>query len=74
MIDLLCPSEKLRLKANSKSGVDSETISAIRRRNKLFKKSKNFGLETYKDHFGSAKMALQKAKSKEKVIFFSRNN
>ena len=36
--DLLCPSKKLRLKANSKPWIDSETISAIRRRDKLFKK------------------------------------
>ena len=36
--DLLCPSKKLRLKANSKPWIDSETISAICRRDKLFKK------------------------------------
>ena len=33
MIDLLCPSKKLRLNAGSK---DSGTISAIRGRDKLF--------------------------------------
>ena len=36
VIDLLCPSKKLRFKANSKPWIDSETISAIRRREKLF--------------------------------------
>ena len=70
MTDLLCPSKKLRLKANSKPWIDSETISAIRRRDKLFKKYKKSGLETDKDHFRSAKMALQKAISKKKKSFF----
>ena len=40
--------------ANSKPSIDSETISAIRRRDKLIKKCKKFGLETDKD-FRSAK-------------------
>ena len=72
VIDLLCPSKKIRLKANSKPWIDSETISAIRRRDKRFKKCKKSGLETDKDHFQSAKMALQKAISKKKKYFFSR--
>ena len=55
MIDLLCPSKKLRLKANSK---DSETTSVIRKMNKLFKKYKKSGFETGKDYFRSVKMAL----------------
>ena len=41
MTDLLCPSKKLRLKANSKPWIDSETISAICRRDEPFKKYKN---------------------------------
>ena len=61
MIDLLGPSKKSRLKANLKRWIDSETISAIRGREKLFKKYKKSGLDTRKDHFRSAKMALQKA-------------
>ena len=60
MTDLLCPSKELRLKANSKPWIDFETISAVHRRDKLFKKYKKFGLET--DHFWSARMALQKEK------------
>ena len=74
VIDLLCPSKKLRLKANSKPWIDSETISAICKRDKLFKKYKKFGLEIDKDHFRSTKMALQKAISKKKNFFFSRKN
>ena len=41
VIDLLCPNKKLRLKANSKPWIDSGTISAIRKRDKLFKNTKN---------------------------------
>ena len=72
VIDLLCPSKKLRLKANSKPRIDSETILAIRRRDKLFKKYKKSGLETEKDHFRSAKMALQKTISKKRNLFFQK--
>ena len=39
-------------------------------RDKMFKKYKKFGLETDKDHFRSAKMALQKTISKRKKSFF----
>ena len=66
VFDLLCPSKKLRLNANSIPWIDSETVSAIRRKDKLFKKS---GLETGKDHFGLARMALQKAISKKNIFF-----
>ena len=70
VIDLLFPSKKLRLKANSKPWIDSETISAIGRRENLFEKYKKSGLETDKDHFRSTKMALQKVISKKKKSFF----
>ena len=55
--------------ANSKPWIDSETVSAIRRKDKLFKKHKKFGLETDKDHFGLARTALQKAISKKNNFF-----
>ena len=71
VIDLLCPSQKLRLKDNLKPWIDAEIISAIRRRDKLSKIYKKSGLETDKNHFRSTKMALQKFISK-KEIFFSR--
>ena len=61
----LYPSRKLRLKTNLKPWIDSETISSIRRMDKLFKKHSKSGLETDKDHFKSAKMALQNAISKK---------
>ena len=51
VIVLLCPSKILRLKANLKPWIDSETVSAIRRRDKPFKKYKKYGFETGKDNF-----------------------
>ena len=47
--------------------IDSQTISTICKR--LFKKYKKSGVETDKDHFRLAKMALQKAMSGEKKYF-----
>ena len=74
MTDLLCPSKKLRLKANSRPCIDSETILAICRRDKRFKKYRKFGLGTDKDHFRSAKMAAQKAISNKKNLFFKKKS
>ena len=65
MIDLLCPSKKLRLKTSLKPWTDPETISPIRRRDKIFRKDKKSGLEADKNHFQSAKMTLQKDISKK---------
>ena len=70
LADLLCPTNKLRLKANAKPWIDSERISAICRRDKLFKKYKKSGLEIDKDHFRLAKMAFQKDISRKKKSFF----
>ena len=70
VIDLLCPSKKLRFKTKLKLWIDSETVSAIQRKDKPFKKYKKSGLETDKDHFRSIKIALQKAISKKKKYFF----
>ena len=70
VIDLFGPSKKSRLKASSKPWIDSDTISTIRRRDKRSKKYKRSGLETEKDHFRSAKMALQKAISKKEKSYF----
>ena len=62
------------MKANSKPWIDSETISAIHRRDKLFKKYRKSGLEAGKYHFQSAKMVLQKVISKKKKSFFQEKN
>ena len=40
VIDLLCPSKKLTLKLNLKPWIDSETISAICRKDELFNNCK----------------------------------
>ena len=48
----------------------TETFSAILRRDKLLKKYKKSDLERDKDHFRSAKMALQKAIFKKRNLFF----
>ena len=40
VIDLLCPSKKLTLKVNLKPWIDSETISAICRKDELFNNCK----------------------------------
>ena len=58
------------MKANSKPWIDSETISVIRRRDKLFKKYQKSGLEKDEDHFQSTKMAPQKATSKKTKSIF----
>ena len=45
-INFIAPSKKIRVKANSKSWFDSQIVSAIQRRDKLYKKFKHSGLET----------------------------
>ena len=70
VIELFCPNRKLRLKTSSKIRIDIETIWAICKRYKLLKNNKKSGLEPDKDHFRSAKVALQKAISKKKKSYF----
>ena len=60
VIDLPCPSKKLRLKTNLKPCIISETISAMCRRDKLFKLYKKSGLETDKNHFDWQKALCRK--------------
>ena len=74
-IDLFFPSKKLRLKANLKPWIDSETNSVIRRRDKLFKKYKKSGLETDKDHFGKngrQKWLFRKLYLRKRNLFFKK--
>ena len=49
-----------RVQANSKAWFDSHIVSAIQRRDKLYKKFKHYGPETDKDNFKVAKVHLQK--------------
>ena len=67
MIDLLCPSKKLRFKANSKPWIDSETISAIHRREKLFiQKIQKIGFRNRQRSFLIGKNGSSESKSKKK--------
>ena len=58
------------MKANSKPGFDNQIVSAIQRRDKLYKKFKQSGLETDQDNFKVAKMHLQKMILKKKKSYF----
>ena len=58
------------MRANSKPWLDSQIVSAIPRRDKLYKKFKHSGLETNKDNFKVAKMHLQKMILKKKKSYF----
>ena len=58
------------MKANSKPWFDNQIVSAIQRRDKLYKKFKHSGLETDKDNFKVAKMHLQKMILKKKKSYF----
>ena len=64
------PIKTIRAKANSKPWFDIKIVSAIQRRNKLYKKFKHSGLETGKDNFKVAKMHLQKMILKKKKSYF----
>ena len=62
------------MKANSEPWFDNQFLSAIQRRDKLFKKSKHSGLETDKDKIHLQKMILKKKKSHfEKGLARNRN-
>ena len=64
MIDLLCPSKKLRLNAGSK---DSGTISAIRGRDKLFIKYRKkilINKNEYTENYNKKRAYFQERKKK----------
>ena len=69
-INFIAPSKKIRVKANSKPWFDNQIVSAIQRRDKLYKKFKHSGLETDKDNFKVAKMHLKKMILKKKKSYF----
>ena len=69
-INFIAPSKKIRVKPNSKPWFDNQIVSAIQRRDKLYKKFKHSGLETDKDNFKVAKMHLQKLILKKKKSCF----
>ena len=58
------------MKAKSEPWFDNEIISAIQRRNKLYKKFNFSGLKTAKDSFKTAKTHVQKLILKKKKSYF----
>ena len=58
------------MKANSKPWFRNQVVSAIQRRDKLYKKLKHSGLETDEDNFKVAKSHLQKMILKKKKSYF----
>ena len=68
MVDLLCPSIISRLRANTKAWIDSEKISAIHKRNKLFKKYKMVSAKT-NIIFDRQKWLFKKLYLRKKKIF-----
>ena len=68
-INFIAPSKKIRVKTNSKPWFDNQIVSAIQRRDKLFKKFKHAGLESDKDNFKVAKMHLQKMILKKNISY-----
>ena len=72
-INFIAPSKKIRVKANSKPWFDNQIVSAIQRRDKLYKKFKHSGLETGKDNFKVAKMHLQKMILKKTNLTLKKN-
>ena len=65
-INFIAPSKKNQSEGQLKTLADNQIVSAIQRRDKLYKKFKHSGLETDKDNFKVAKMHLQKTILKKK--------
>ena len=69
-INFTVPSKRIRVKADSKLWFDNQIVSAIQRRDKLYKKFEHSGLETGKDNF---KMHLQKMIRKKRNLTLNKN-
>ena len=64
------PSKRIRVKANSEPWFNSQIVSAIQRRDKLYKNFKHSGRETDKDNFKVTKMHLQEMILRKKKSCF----
>ena len=69
VIDSLCPSEKVRIKGNTKPWFDSEVISIINKREAYSKKFKPSGLEIDKYILRATKQFLKTTIQKKKICF-----
>ena len=70
VIDSLCPSEKIRIKGNTKPQCDSEVISIVKKRDACYKKFESPGLETDKDILTATKEFIKTTVQKKKGCFF----
>ena len=59
-INFIAPSERIRMKVKIKPWFDNQIMSAIQRRDKLYKTFKHSGLETDNDNFKVAKSTCRK--------------
>ena len=69
-MNYIAPAKKVRRKANLKYWFDNQIMSAIKGRDKLYKKFKHSGLETDQDNFEDTEMHLQKMIPEEKKSYF----
>ena len=70
VINFIAPGKKVIVKSNSKPWFDNQIMPAIQRRDKLYKKFKQSGLETDKDNVKVAKMHLQKMIMRKTKSYF----
>ena len=70
IIDLYCPSKRVRIKGNTKPWFDSEVISLVNERDSCYKKCKVSKLETDKDLLKEAKQIIKATIQRKKGTFF----
>ena len=70
VINFIAPGKKVIVKSNSKPWFDNQIMPAIQRRDKLYKKFEQSGLETGKDNVKVAKMHLQKMIMRKTKSYF----
>ena len=72
-MDSVAPIKNIRVNASSKLWLDSEIISAIQKRDKLYSRYKKSGSETDKDISKASKKFLQKMLHRKKSSYFQEN-
>ena len=68
-VDSVSPVRILRVKSNTKSWFNIDTLNAIRNRDKHYKKFKQSGRETEKNNFKYAKLSLKKIINHKKKLY-----
>ena len=72
-MNFIAPAKKIRVKANSKPWFDNQIVSAMQRRNELYKKFKHPGIETDKNNFKSLKCTYRNLTLKKTKIRIGTN-